>query len=331
MTFTLAQLRCARLVAEAGSFSEAARRSGLSQSTVSANVSELEAILGVRLFRRTTRKVEPSAFGRTLLPLIADVLAGADALPREARALLDPDRKLLRVALSPLVDSRRLTTLLRPYRDDRPDVEVVFKECDVAGLENRLDQEQVDIVFGVNVAEDASRERCVIYSDVLRYLRRGGADADAVGHDIDIRKLADQVFVLTIGSCGLAPATRALFKRAGVELREYLGQAANYFALQEWAELGIGAAILPETRIGGPVGRFPVISIDGQPARLTYEAVWNRGAATIPHIRDCVRHLKRAGKGPFRPHRAVEQPTHGRRRNPFRQGSLVDGNSDQRR
>ena len=48
MAFTLAQLRSAALVAETGSFSGAARRGGVSQPTVSANISELEEILGVR-------------------------------------------------------------------------------------------------------------------------------------------------------------------------------------------------------------------------------------------------------------------------------------------
>lgn len=307
MVFTLAQLRSAALVAELGSFSGAARRCGVSQPTVSANISELEGILGVRLFRRTTRRVELSAFGRTLLPVIADVLASADALQSGAYVLRNPEQKLLRIALSPLIDSRRLAHLLQPYRDDRPDVEIVFKECDVAGLENRLDQEQADVVFGVDIPGKAGRERCLIYTDILRYLPRGGTDADTVQREIDVRMLADEVLVLTVGACGLAPATRALFNKAGVALQEYRGQAMSYSALQEWADLGIGAAILPETRISGPAGRFPEISIDGQPARLTYEAVWNRSTSAMPHIRDCVRYLKSAGKDWVRRERSTSR------------------------
>src|SRR5215475_12028291 len=90
MVFTLAQLRCASLVAEHASFSEAGRRCGMSQPSVSASVSELEAALGARLFRRTTRRVELTAFGRALLPRISGILSDTENLSREARAVLEP-------------------------------------------------------------------------------------------------------------------------------------------------------------------------------------------------------------------------------------------------
>ena len=44
--------------------------------------------------------------------------------------------------------------------------------------------------------------------------------------------------------CGLARATRALFRRHRRKLNEYPGEALSYQVLEEWSALGLGAAIL---------------------------------------------------------------------------------------
>ena len=295
MAFTLAQLRCASLVAQHGSFSEAGRRCGMSQPSVSASVSELEAALGARLFRRTTRRVELTAFGRALIPRISEVLSDTENLSREARAVLEPNRKLLRVAFSQLIDARRLSALIEPFRHALPDVEVVFKECGVGGLEARLDDEQIDVACGLDLAEQPGRDRCLLYLDPLRFIQGGGESA-ARGAAVDLNDVAGHTFVLTVGTCGLAPATRALFTKARVPIKEYPGQAITYSALQEWADLGIGSALLPESRIRGDAERFPALVIDGRPVLLRYEAVWLRAATDKPHFKAFVGGLRKTAR-----------------------------------
>ena len=293
--FTLAQLRCAGLVAQHGSFSEAGRRCGMSQPSVSASVSELEAALGGRLFRRTTRRVELTAFGRTLMPRISEILSDTENLSREARAVLEPNRRLLRVAFSQLIDARRLSALIEPFRHAVPDVEVVFKECDVGGLEGRLDDEQVDVACGLDLADRPSRDRCLLYLDPLRFIE-GDSEGSARGAVVDLSEVAEHRFVLTVGTCGLAAATRALFTKARITIREYPGQAITYSALQEWADLGIGSALLPASRIRGDAERFPALVIDGQPILLRYEAVWLRASMDKPHLKAFVGVLRKTAR-----------------------------------
>lgn len=295
MSFTLAQLRCANLVAQHGSFSEAGRRCGMSQPSVSASVSELEAALGAALFRRTTRRVELTAFGRALMPRISDILAVTENLLREARAVLEPNRRLLRVAFSQLIDARRLSALIEPLQQALPDIEIVFKECDVGGLEARLDEEQIDVAGGLALADRPGRDRCLLYQDPLRFIRSGGVET-AHGATVDLHDIAGHRFVLTVGACGLAAATRALFAKAHLPMKEYPGQALTYSALQEWADLGLGSALLPQSRIRGSAERFPALVIDGQPALLRYEAVWLRASTNRPHFRALVQVLRKTAR-----------------------------------
>ena len=73
--------------AEGGSFSEAARRLGLTPAAVSKNVARLEARLGLRLFQRSTRSLKLTEGGERFLAQIG----GALATLREAVAGIDTD------------------------------------------------------------------------------------------------------------------------------------------------------------------------------------------------------------------------------------------------
>ena len=54
-------------VARTGNLSTAARELALSQPAVTKAIADMEHTLGVRLFDRTSRGVEPTVYGRTLL------------------------------------------------------------------------------------------------------------------------------------------------------------------------------------------------------------------------------------------------------------------------
>lgn len=64
---SLSSIECFVRSAEAGSFSEAARRLGLTAAAVSKNVARLETNLGVRLFQRSTRSLHLTEAGERFL------------------------------------------------------------------------------------------------------------------------------------------------------------------------------------------------------------------------------------------------------------------------
>lgn len=98
---TPSQLRAFHLVAESGSFSAAARQSGLSQPNLSGQVTALEKAYGVRLFDRRGRSVRPTETGRQLHGVTTRLFAVQD----EAQALLEGEQTLTRGHLRIAADS----------------------------------------------------------------------------------------------------------------------------------------------------------------------------------------------------------------------------------
>ena len=67
-------------VVETGSFSAVARERELSQAAVARQISQLEEHFGVRLFHRTTRKLNLTDDGEMLLGLARPVLDGVEGI-----------------------------------------------------------------------------------------------------------------------------------------------------------------------------------------------------------------------------------------------------------
>lgn len=97
----LTQLRAFHLVAQAGSFSLAARTGGLTQPTLSAQVRELEARYGVGLFDRQGRGVRMTPAGQSLYAVTTRLFAAED----DALALLTGGRAVTHGHLRVSADS----------------------------------------------------------------------------------------------------------------------------------------------------------------------------------------------------------------------------------
>src|SRR5688500_13922163 len=95
----LDRLRVFVAVAEARSFTAAASRLKMPKSSVSREISRLEADTGVRLLHRTTRQVVPTSAGQALLERVAPLLGGLEQAVSDARQQQEP-ASLLRVTAS---------------------------------------------------------------------------------------------------------------------------------------------------------------------------------------------------------------------------------------
>ena len=268
---TLTQLEHVLHAHKAGSFSRAARASGVTQAALSNSIARLEDELGERIFSRTTRRVRLSRFGETLIAHIEQILSGRDALIRAAKAQHAPSMTV--IGHSPLIPSHVLTQIVGAIRDARFGSEIRLIEENLSDLLQRLGEHTVDIALLPETEYPSSIRSTPVCREPLYYVPRRGIEAST--NDVDIKSLAADTFVMVPDRCGLARTTRALFASADVYLRVYAGEAMGYHVLQEWAALDFGSAILPQSRLTEGVRAVPLMLAPALPAVLTYRVAWH--------------------------------------------------------
>lgn len=139
------QLRTFLAVAQTLSFTQAARRLGLRQSTVSQQVRRLEAAAGRQLFARDTHGVELTEDGEAMLGFARTILeANERAAGWFAGTRL---RGRLRFGASEDFVLTRLPEILEGFRSDHPDVDLELT-VDLSGtLHQQLEAGRFDLVL----------------------------------------------------------------------------------------------------------------------------------------------------------------------------------------
>ncbi len=117
-------LRSFVAVADAGGMQLAARRSGVSQPTLSRHVRQLEAALGVALFERSGRGIKLSVQGAGLLARAREVRAAVKAFERQAVGLSEEEAGSVRVTMTELFGEHFAPAWLAALRRDAPHISV---------------------------------------------------------------------------------------------------------------------------------------------------------------------------------------------------------------
>lgn len=281
----LSQLRYVKAVAETGSFSRASEKCFVTQPSLSNAVAQLEEELGGRFFFRTTHHVSTTPFGERMMPHITAVLDAQAELENTAKSLAEPERKLARIGFCPLVDLKLIGAVIEPFKSANPEVEVVLKECFVDDLRERLELSKIDLLVVPQGMAVRNAGRTVLYSEELCFVPRAGSMLDAREGDATLEQISAEVFTIAGEGCGLAFSLREMFNGSGYEFRQYAGQALSYSVLEDWASLGIGATILPRSKVSGRNAQTLLIG-DGRPALITFEVIWNKRSLQPAHIKE---------------------------------------------
>ncbi|OJU33532.1 MAG: hypothetical protein BGN99_04060 [Alphaproteobacteria bacterium 65-37] len=173
---TPTQLRAFHLVAEAGSFSAAARASGLSQPNLSGQVTALEKSYGVRLFDRKSRNVTPTETGRQLHGITTRLFAVQD----EAQALLAGERALSRGHLRIAADSvHHVVPIMGALRERAGSLTFALSIDNSAVVLDRLLRHEADVAVMAKSVSDPRMhtvrlrtDRVVLFAPVRHALAR---------------------------------------------------------------------------------------------------------------------------------------------------------------
>ncbi|WP_459999767.1 selenium metabolism-associated LysR family transcriptional regulator [Paradesulfitobacterium aromaticivorans] len=239
----LHQLEVFLQVAEKESFTKAAEALFLSQSTVSAHISNLEKNFGQKLFDRLGKEVVLTPFGETLYPWAREILALRDKALWEMKDWTGKIEGHLSIAAStvpaqyviPLLLSKFLNKykgikfVLEQSGSEKAAEKLVKGEAEIGMLGEQYYQEQLNFIPFVE-------EKLVLITPANLHFRK----------ETSISDLVDYPFLFRKSDSGTQANLEKMLNAAGVPLSEL--KVVGYFdsleTLKESVKEGIGISII---------------------------------------------------------------------------------------
>jgi DNA-binding transcriptional LysR family regulator len=278
----LRQLENFLAVVEEGSFTRAAARVFLVQSSLSSSLQALERELGAELFIRGRRGAELTDAGRALLEPARAILAHAerarDAVA-EVKGLL---RGTVRIATVFVPRSIDLVDTIRTFREEHPNVEVRVLPADPRSMVDLVADGQVDFAISPRVgrASAALHFTPLVSSPLVLVCPAGHRLAGA--RDVDPQDLVGESII----ELPLGWRSRELFDQFfedhGVQ-RPVRLEVDDWFSVLTMVQRGVGVSYGPRECIDENVfGAVDVATLAGAPLwqlGVTYRDELLRGPA----------------------------------------------------
>jgi DNA-binding transcriptional LysR family regulator len=288
-------LRSFLAVAEARSFSGAARATHSTQSALSRQIARLEKDLGVQLFERYGRHVECTPTGQLLLPMVEGVVAGTDRVISLAREQAGTATRKVRFGAVPNVLANLLAPILVNFLAESPDMSV-----DLVGMEDALIEEAVvngELDCAVITPWGSGRlaTRHLLTEEILLVVPAGHRLAGLPA--VSFEMLTDESILLPPATHNFYNTVAAAMRRAGIEPRD--PYRANYPELTKaLVRKGVGVAPLPKMLVTSD-GLEGLVAIPfAQPLFRNLCLVYPRGRslsagtrALMNYVRVAVAHL----------------------------------------
>ncbi len=256
-------------------FTKAARECYVAQAAISQQIKQFEQELGFPLFIRGGSSVRLTPAGEYFYHQCRNIMAQYNGAVRQARAIVDGQRRSLRVGFHGPYPHRKFTEYLRLYRRERPEVSVRLQESPARELLDLLLSGERDVLVATDYGMpfDDRFDTVELASDRARLMI--GPDNTLSGQEvISPAELTGQTILRVKGEGRTA---------AGLNLADYfsrLGLGSNptldvntYYEAVLMVEAGMGIAVVPpgaEERLPDTVTPF---SVQGDTFRLSTVAI----------------------------------------------------------
>jgi DNA-binding transcriptional LysR family regulator len=279
--FTLIQLESFVAVAEELHFGAAAERLNMTQPPLSRQIQLLEKELHAQLFDRTSRRVELTAAGRTLLPSARQILDLSIKTQLDVQRVATGDAGAVTIGYTAIAGQSALPRLLRRSASEQPGVSLLLRELVSTDQMDGLVKGTVDIgLLRPIVARPGIKYRPVMQDRLVIALPAESPLLEE-GESLPLQALSGEPLMMysTSEARYFHDLVLRLFASAGAEPRitQYASQVP---ALLAFVEAGLGVTLVPaSTRAFSPPGvRFR--EIEGSHGtqtlnRVDLEVAWN--------------------------------------------------------
>lgn len=252
MNYSLRQLKIFVAVAQAGSFSRAGERIGLSQSAVSHSVKELENEIGVRLLDRTTREVVLTDAGQQLAGRLERLLEELNSTLLDARSVGHQLSGTVRVAASQTISAHLIPQCIAAAAEQHPSIRFVLHDRPQQWVLQSIRQGEVDFGIVIDPIQASDLDCEAVLSEPFLLLCRTDHPL-AAERCVPWQALQKTDLVLQDYASGSRPLIDDALQRMGIKANivQQIGHPATLFPM---VEAGIGLSVLPALALPLPEG-----------------------------------------------------------------------------
>jgi DNA-binding transcriptional LysR family regulator len=277
---TLRQLQVFLAVCAEGGFSRAGERLGLSQPAVSAQMRQLEKVLGHRLVEFVGRSLYLTAEGEAMRDAARDVLGRLDTVRHEIAALDGSVSGTLRLVV---VSSAQYFAphLVAAYLKAHPGVEVRMRVANRYTALERLERNEDDLAIMALVPETRALELLPFLDNEMSFVAAPGHAL--AGRSLELDEMKSERILTRESGSGLRRALEDELDRRRLALADTV-ELGSTEALREGVRAGLGIALLPRHAVHRELASGELITLDvaGFPIRRTWCLVHARGKALNP-------------------------------------------------
>lgn len=279
---TFAQLRSFEAVARLGGVTRAAQALHLAQPTVSAQLRELSAGLGVDLLTPSGRGVRLTDAGHALLQTVSQMFTSWRAFEDELDALQGLLRGSLRIA-GVSTTEYFIAQWLKPFSDAHPGIEIDLAVDNRDAVIRRLEQDQDDLALMMMPPTHLTLHSHAIMDNPLVVV--GPKDHPwARGRSRTLSQLAEQGLLMRELGSGTRHATLDFFARQGLVPQVRMSLGSNE-AVKHAVAAGLGLAILSRHALAPDPARegLSILKVAGLPIQRQWRLVW-RADRRLPRV-----------------------------------------------
>ena len=247
MDATLRQIRSFLVLAERGSFTQAATSMHISQPALTVQIRELEDRLQVQLFDRNTRSVRLTRVGRELLPRLARLQEELDTVLADTREIASGRRGVVRLACMTSFAASGLPAAIAAFRAKHPQIGFAIKDALWSHVIAMVQSEEVDFGIGDRASTDPGLEFLAIMEDRMHVVFPVGHPIERV-RTVTLRRLAEYPMVMLDPQTSTRGVIDAAFDAAG-RMPQRACEVTFLSTAVAMVLAGLGITILPSTAI----------------------------------------------------------------------------------
>lgn len=272
----LKQVKSLLAVVDTGSVNRAADELCLAPSSVSAQLRELSASLGISLFEPAGRGLILSNAGRQLLPKFRQLMQLSDELVCQAHALVSEPTGELRLYAPSSMCIYRLPPLIESLQSLAPAVELHLQH-DPFDYKEALQQRSIEAAVIVTNSAEAGFAEAQIASEEVIYVAHPSL---VVPHALTPERLRERALITTEPGCSYRVAAENHFKQCSLQLtpRQCF---SNVEVIRRCLLARMGIGLLPRCVVNADIeqGHLAEQAVDGAPYLFRSTLIWPEEAA----------------------------------------------------